>query len=128
MTAPDGWGELVAPRDVHTPPSEVAGAQLPSQTQLLEWGRNLIEGIVKEVVRAVTGVLLPGPAGQQLADWATGLIDNFDSLFGAFDGVDLSDPGAVLTAIGEAVQGMITDLLQGVLPVNVLNLFGSLPT
>lgn len=121
MTAPNNWGQQVAPRDVHTPPSEVAGAQLPSQSQLLTWGRNLIEGIVKEVVRLVTGVLLPGPAGQQLTDWAFNLFDtassalgNWTSLFSGIPGVSTVPNFLGFLQPTTSTSGIFAPLINGI--------------
>jgi hypothetical protein len=82
MTSADpNWGQEVTPLpSVHTPPAEVPGAQLPDQTQIIAWGKNLIEGILKEVVLSIIGVLLPGPAGEQLSAWASGLIDSIGGI------------------------------------------------
>jgi hypothetical protein len=126
---------------IHTMPTlpGEAGQIGLTQDQLQTFVKNLIEGLIREVVLDVVGVLLPGPAGAQLADWATGILDDFGTIFSAFDGIDLTDPGAILSAIISAVADAVADipvvgelaalienLVNGGQPINVQNLFGQL--
>lgn len=118
MTAPDNWGELVAPVDVHTSPAEVPGAGLPSPGELLVFVKNLIEGLIREVVRAVVGVVLPGDAGAQLTAWANGIASFANEIV---DRIQLIID-TILTALTKlpVIGGTLEDLFQmlGLIPAD----------
>jgi hypothetical protein len=95
--------------------------------RLVDLRGNLIEMIIREVVRALTGGFLSGgiPAFDQLTDWALAIpgvativqiikdATGID-LIAIFDGIDITNPGALVGAIGGMVQQVIDALLGGI--------------
>lgn len=114
MTAVPDWATAVpAISAVHNQPAPSYQWQGMSQDQLNVLRTNLVESILQVVVGLVQGILLPGPAGPQLATWA-------EQITSAFLGLNLSQPGAVAAAIEQAitqfsggVQQVITALIGG---------------
>lgn len=107
--------------DVHGPfPGGQLGGvdQAAMLKQLAGLLDKFIEAALRAVVLKVVGVLLPGPAGTQLSSWATKIMD-------AFQGININGgPGGVLSAITGGIGALVSKLVNGGQPLNVLNLVG----
>jgi hypothetical protein len=118
--APDYATAIPNLASIHTMPTlpGEAGQIGLTQDQLETFVKNLIEGIVREVVLDVVGVLLPGPAAQQLANWAGDIVDQFFNIGSLFNGVDLSSGSLNLSDVW---TGVINVFLN---PLNLIELGG----
>lgn len=105
----------------------------------------IIDGLTSglDLITTALSALTSGDPTQLLA-WFTNLgnldlLNVFPNVLSAFDGIDLTDPGAILSAIISAVAEAVADipvvgelaalienLVNGGQPINVQNLFGQL--
>lgn len=156
---PDWAANIPSTPGVHTEPASNDQWENLSDDQIKQLRSKLITSIVQVVVQGITGVFNPGGglsgALDQLTSWAEGipllgpiveaitgalgglgdLSDFFTTFFSAFDGIDMTDPGAILNAILDSLEdipvvgelaSLIENLVNGGQPINVLNLFGQL--
>lgn len=132
---PPDWVLAIPSADVHNLPTQGTDWTRPfTQSQLLQIGQQFIEQFMQVVVKGILGQFIPGagPAFDQLYTF-------FQGFFSAFDGIDLTNPGAVLAAIVNAIADAVEDipvvgelaaliakLVNGGQPINASNIFGSL--
>lgn len=103
VDVPDYVIQTPSTQAVHTePPTSYHWQQLTNDQQKA-LRKNLIESILQEVVTAVISILLPGPAGAQLAQWA----ENLASQLAELPGINL-----VVTVLENGFQELI-DLVTG---------------
>lgn len=125
MTAPAWVTNVPSNPAVHNAPAPAYQWQNMSQAQLDQLRSNLIQSILQVVVQAVTGFLLPGNAITQLESWAQAIpgVSNLLAIIKqqtgvdlstVFNGIDLTNPGSVVTAIGSSFQQIIDVLFTGV--------------
>jgi hypothetical protein len=88
---------------------------------LVQQWTEFLEDYGLQIISDITGIDLT-----TLQSVLQPLIDGLDTIMSALDGIDLSDPGSILTAIATALAGLISSLVNGGQPINVLNLFGQL--
>lgn len=92
---------------------------LPSLPDLADFVKTFLEKFLGEVVLGLVGVLIPGLSSlDQLQGWGSNLLTPDSSLItkllGGFQGIDLSSPGGILSAITSG--GGILDPTTGLIP------------
>jgi hypothetical protein len=122
-----GWYQGGSIPEVHPTNLARAGGELTrpfTPQQFIQFGLGLIEEFLGRVAEALIGVFIPGPFGAaftQLADWATDIAGNIFALIDALTGIDLS-PGAILAAITDAIEAVVTDIAEAITGVGGLTM------
>jgi hypothetical protein len=104
VTAPDWAISVPSTSGVHNPPPSSVQWTGMGQQQLDALRSQLVESILQVVVTDITGVLLPGPAGQQLAAWAIAVLEDIGGFGNQFV--------ALISALGAEVWADVVSLIQ----------------